>query len=389
MVRLFVLLVIGLGAAWGVCRFTTPCYEARCDCEVSFGVAAEGGFEETLNTRLAVWQAELGDALAGVEIARVPRSRLVAATARGTRAEEVAARANAAAEAVVSYVTNASSSRAGAAAARIRAEVERRREADERLAKKLLALRTANAADTLSSERRVIEQNLAQATANILEQEKRVREAAAWAEFLEVARTHPADLGAFPSSVPEESEVRRAHKAWAAARSRLASLRAKYTEAHPEIDVAKGVLVSTAKEFADAIMGASAVAEGSLAEAQKLLKSFRRTAGGLRAELEGMNLRATEAREGIERLEEEKKMARALYEEALLKESEMRVSAGQDADRVRVVRPASAPAKPLYPDPVLVYSIGAGAPVLLWVLLAVLWPAAPRRHRHHHRHSHR
>ena len=86
MVRLFVLLVIGLGAAWGVCRFTTPCYEARCDCEVSFGVAAEGGFEENLNTRLAVWQAELGDALAGVEIARVPRSRLVAATARMMKA---------------------------------------------------------------------------------------------------------------------------------------------------------------------------------------------------------------------------------------------------------------------------------------------------------------
>ena len=70
MVRLFVLLVIGLGAAWGVCRFTTPCYEASCACEVSFGHPAEGGFEENLNTRLAVWQSELGDALAGVEIAR-------------------------------------------------------------------------------------------------------------------------------------------------------------------------------------------------------------------------------------------------------------------------------------------------------------------------------
>ena len=88
MVRLFVLLVIGLGAAWGVCRFTTPCYEASCACEVSFGHPAEGGFEENLNTRLAVWQSELGDALAGVEIARMPRSRLVAVTARGERAEE-------------------------------------------------------------------------------------------------------------------------------------------------------------------------------------------------------------------------------------------------------------------------------------------------------------
>ena len=43
MVRLLVLLAIGLGAAWGYCRFTTPCYEARCECEVSFGDAAAGG----------------------------------------------------------------------------------------------------------------------------------------------------------------------------------------------------------------------------------------------------------------------------------------------------------------------------------------------------------
>ena len=93
MVRLLVLLSIGLGAAWGYCRFTTPCYEARCECEVSFGDVAGGGFEENLNTRLAVWQSELGKELAGVDVERVPRSRLIAVIARGTRAEDVASRA--------------------------------------------------------------------------------------------------------------------------------------------------------------------------------------------------------------------------------------------------------------------------------------------------------
>ena len=76
MVRLLVLLAIGLGAAWGYCRFTTPCYEARCECEVSFGRPAEGRFEETLNTRLAVWQAELGDALAGAIVSNDPEELL-------------------------------------------------------------------------------------------------------------------------------------------------------------------------------------------------------------------------------------------------------------------------------------------------------------------------
>ena len=139
---LLILLAVGLGAAWGVCRFTTPCYEARCDCEVTFGQPAEGGFEESLNTRLATWQAELQGAWPDVEVARVPRSRLVAATARGVRAEDVAARANGCAEALVSFTETTGVARAEAPLAQIHAEVEQRRQADERLAKELLARAT-------------------------------------------------------------------------------------------------------------------------------------------------------------------------------------------------------------------------------------------------------
>ena len=381
MVRLLVLLAIGLGAAWGYCRFTTPCYEARCECEVSFGGAAGGGFEENLNTRLAVWQADLGKELAGVEVARVPRSRLVALTMRGTRAEDVASRANAAAEALVSYTEKANAARDGAAAAQLHAEVERLRAEDERLDRKLLEIRTANASEGGASARRHLEESLSKTTADIKAQERRVRDAGAWVDFLEVARTHPKDLGAFPASVPESSEVRRAHKSWSAARGRLSHLRTKYTEAHPEVDAAKIALVATAKEFANVLMGASAVAEGELTTSQNQLKELRRKASALRADLERMEIVTTEARGGIERLEQEKKVTRSLYEEALRKENEMRMNVGQDADLVRVVRAASVPRKPLYPDPVLAYSIGAGAPVLLWILLGLLWPSAPRHRR--------
>ena len=377
----FAFLAVGLGAAWCVCHFTTPCYEARCECEVSFGRAAEGGFEEALNTRLAVWRSELGKELAGVDVERVPRSRLIAVTARGTRAENVASRANAAAEALVSYTTNANAARDGAAAAKMHAEVERLRAEDERLGKKLLEIRTANASEGGASARRHLEERLSKTTADIKEQEKRVREVGAWTDFLEVARTHPKDLGAFPSSVPESSEVRRAHKAWSAARGRLANLRTKYTEAHPEIDAAKIALVAAAKEFADVLVGASAVAEGELTTAQNQLKELRRKASALRADLERMEIVTTEASDGIERLEQEKKVVRGLYEEALRKENEMRINVGQNVDLVRVVRAAVVPKKPLYPDSALAYSIGAGAPVLLWILLGLLWPSAPRHRR--------
>ena len=376
MVRLLVLLAIGLGAAWGYCRFTTPCYEARCECEVSFGGAAGGGFEENLNTRLAVWQADLGKELAGVEVARVPRSRLIALTMRGTRAEDVASRANAAAEALVSYTEKANAARDGAAAAQIHAEVERLRAEDERLDRKLLEIRTANASEGGTSARRHLEETLSKMTADIKAQERRVRDAGAWADFLEVARTHPKDLGAFPASVPESSEVRRAHKAWSAARGRLSNLRTKYTEEHPEVDAAKIALVATAKEFADVIAGASTVAEGELTASQNQLKELRRKASALRADLERMEIVTTEASGGIERLEQEKKVVRSLYEEALRKENEMRVNVGQGVDQVRVVRVAAVPTKPLYPDSVLAYSIGAGAALLVWILLAVLWPSA-------------
>ena len=387
MVRLLVLLAIGLGAAWGYCRFTTPCYEARCECEVSFGGAAGGGFEENLNTRLAVWQADLGKELAGVEVARVPRSRLVALTMRGTRAEDVASRANAAAEALVSYTEKANAARDGAAAAQLHAEVERLRAEDERLDRKLLEIRTANASEGGASARRHMEESLSKMTADIKAQERRVRDAGAWADFLEVARTHPKDLGAFPASVPESSEVRRAHKAWSAARGKLSHLRTKYTEEHPEVDAAKIALVATAKEFADVLVGASAVAEGELTTAQNQLKELRRKASVLRADLERMEIVTTETTDGIERLEQEKKVARSLYEEALRKENEMRANVGQGVDQVRVVRAASVPKKPLYPDPVLAYSIGAVAPVLLWFLIGTVWPSAPRHRRHsHHRH---
>ena len=381
MVRLLVLLAIGLGAAWGYCRFTTPCYEAQCECEVSFGGAAGGGFEENLNTRLAVWQSDLGKELAGVEVARVPRSRLVALTMRGTRAEDVASRANAAAEALVSYTEKANAARDGAAAAQLHAEVERLRAEDERLDRKLLEIRTANASEGGASARRHMEERRAKMTADSKAQETRVRAAGAWADFLEVARTHPKDLGAFPARVPESSEVRRAHKAWSAARGKLSHLRTKYTEEHPEVDAAKIALVATAKDFADVLVGASAVAEGELTTAQNQLKELRRKASVLRADLERMEIVTTEATDGIERLEQEKKMARSLYEEALRKENEMRVNAGQSVDHVRVVRAAVVPVAPLYPDSVLAYSIGVGAPLALWILLGILWPSAPRRRR--------
>ena len=385
MVRLLVLLSIGLGAAWGYCRFTTPCYEARCECEVSFGDVAGGGFEENLNTRLAVWQSELGKELAGVDVERVPRSRLIAVIARGTRAEDVASRANAAAEALVSYTTNSAASHATATVAQLHAEVERLRAEDERLDRKLLEIRTANASEGGASARRHLEESLSKTTADIKAQERRVRDAGAWVDFLEVARTHPKDLGAFPSSVPESSEVRRAHKAWSAARGRLSHLRTKYTEEHPEVDAAKIALVATAKEFADVLAGASTVAEGELTAAQNQLKELRRKASLLRADLERMEIVTTEASGGIERLEQEKKVVRELYEDALRKENEMRVNVGQDADQVRVTRAASVPAKPLSPDSALAYSVGGGAPLALWLLLGLLWPSAPRR-RHSRRH---
>ena len=396
----FVLLAAGLGAAWSVCHFTTPCYESRCECEVSFGRPLEGGFEETLNTRLAAWQSDLGAALAGVKVARVPRSRLVSVTARGARAEETAARANAAAEALVAFTETTNVSRAETSIAQIHAEVERYREKDERLARDLLARCSASASGGGESALQRLRENLAQTESDINEQERRARDAGEWKGFLDVARTSPASLGAFPASVPEESEVRRAHRAWAAARDQLRNLRGKYTEEHPEVEVAVRLCASREQQLKEVAQGALTVAEGERVAVQDQLRELRRKAGRLHAELEGMDVRIAEANGAIERLRQEKDLVRANYEKLLQKENEMRISAGQDVDHVRVVRAAAVPDKPLYPDSVLIYSIGAGAPLALCILLGLLWPSAPCRraqfhlhghshdHSHHHSHDH-
>ena len=385
---LFILLLAaGLGAAWGVCRFTTPRYESRCECEVEFGNLAEGGFEENLNTRLAAWRTELGDAWPDVEIAHVPRSRLIAMTARGARAEDVAARANGCADALVSFTGSTNGvARVDAALASIRAEVERLRQAEARLAQEILDVQAQNVSDT-QFNLQLIEQEIRQMTDDAFEQERRARAAAERAEYYERAQMNPEGAGDFPASVPGKSEVRYAYGDWLAARRRLEKLRMSCTEEHQDVKEAVQLVSSTKQHFIDVVQGAQTVAEKVLASAQKRARESRSKVGRLQAEREGMTLRADQAKEKIERLEKEKTRTNKALEEARQREKDIRKAAEQDAISVRVVRPASVPTKPLYPDPTVAYAIGAAAPVLLWSLLGFLWPSAPRRrHHHHHRH---
>ena len=402
-ISLMLLLAIGLGAAWGVCRFTTPRYESRCECEVAFENMAEGGFEENINTRLAAWRTEPGGAWPDVEIARVPRSRLIAMTAYGARAEDVAARANGCADALVAFTGTANgAARVDAALAPVRAEVERLRQAEERLAQEILNVQTQNVSDT-HFNLRLIEQEINQMREDAFEQERRAGAAAERVEFYERAQVNPESAGDFPASVPANSEVRYAYGDWLSARRRLEKLRMSYTEEHQDVKEAVQLVSSTKQHFINVVQGARTVAEEVLASAQKRAREARSKASRLLAEREGMTLRADQANEKIARLEKEKVRTSKALEEARQKEKEIRKAAEQDEVSVRVVRPASVPTKPLYPDQTIAYAIGAAAPVFLWLLFGFLWPSAPRHHyhhqqqyqpqqqhhHHHHHHAHR
>jgi len=382
------LLAIGLGAAWGVCRFTTPRYEARCECEVAFENLAEGGFEENINTRLAAWRTEPGGAWPDVEIARVPRSRLVAMTARGVRAEDVAARANGCADALVAFTGTANgASRVGAALAPVRAEVERLRQEEDRLAGEILNVQTQNVSDTRFNLQ-LIEQEIKQMREDAAEQERRAGAAAERAEFYERAQRDPEGASDFPASVPGNSEVRYAYGDWLSARRRLEKLRLTYTEEYQPVKEAAQLVSSTRQHYINVVQGAQTVAEEVLASAKKRAREARSKVSRLLAEREGMTLRAEQTEEKIARLEKEKARTEKALEEARQREKEIRKAAGQNEVSVRVVRPASVPTKPLSPDRTTVYAIGAAAPVLLWLLLVSLWPSAPRRHDHHPHHHH-
>ena len=386
---LFILLLAaGLGAAWGVCRFTTPRYESRCECEVTFGSLSEGGFEENLNTRLAAWRTEPCGAWPDVEIAHVPRSHLIAMTARGARAEDVAARANDCADALVAFTGETNGvARINAALAPVRAEVEQLRQTEERLAQEILNVQTQNVSDK-HFNLQLIEQEIRQMTDDAFEQERRARAAAERAEFYGRAQENPESAGDFPASVPGNSEVRHAYEAWISARRRLEKLRMSCTEEHQDVKEAVRLVSSTKQHFIDAVQGARTVAEEVMASAKKREKESRSKVSRLLAEREGMTLRADQAKEKIARLEKEKARMNKALEEARQKEKDNRKAAEQDEVSVRVVRKASVPGKPLYPNPTIIYSVGASAPVLLWFLLGLLWPSAPRRHYHHHHHHH-
>ena len=156
-------------------------------------------------------------------------------------------------------------------------------------------------------------------------------------------------------------------------------------------------LVSSNKQhYINVVQGAQTVAEEVLASAKKRANEARSKVSRLLAEREGMTLRAGQAEEKIARLEKEKVRTSKALEEARQKEKEIRKAAEQDKVSVRVVRAASVPTKPLYPDQTIAYAIGAAAPVFLWFLLGFLWPSAPRHHyyyqpqhqQHHHHHHH-
>ena len=386
---LLVLLAAGLGAAWGVCRFTTPCYEARCECEVEFARLAEGGFEEKLNTRLAMWRAELGDALVGVEIARVPRSRLVSLTSRHARAEDAAACANAAAEALAAFTETANVARVEASLATIRAEAEQLQQKEKDVDDEILAVKMKSASDAQPFNQSLLEQEIKQVTADILEQEKRKREASERVEFLERAQMNPENPGDIPASVPESSEVRRAYEDWRSARRDLEKLRKAFKEKYDGVKDAVQREAEAKRHFVDAVRSAQPVAEEVLTSAKNQLKESQSKLESLRSERDGMSLRADQADETIKSLDRKKARASQNVEEVLQKEREIRQAAERDETRVRVVRKASVPAKPLYPNATLVYSVGAGAPVLLWLLFGLLWPSTPRfRYHSHHHHPH-
>lgn len=397
---LIVLLAAGLGAAWGVCRFVTPRYEAQCECEVAFDNMAEGGFEENLNTRLAAWRTEPCGAWPDVEIARVPRSRLIAMTARGVRAEDVAARANGCADALVALTgTMNGAARVDAALAPVRAEIERLRLAEDRLAEEILNVQTQNVSDTHFNFQ-LIEQEIKELREDAVEQDRRAGAAAERAEFYERAQRNPEGAGDFPASIPGQSEVRFAYGDWLSARRRLEKLRMGYTEEHQAVKEAAQLVSSTKQHYINVVQGAQTVAEEVLASAKKRANEARSKVSRLLAEREGMTLRAGQAEEKIARLEKEKVRTSKALEEARQKEKEIRKAAEQDKVSVRVVRAASVPTKPLYPDQTIAYAIGAAAPVFLWLLLGFLWPSAPRHpyhhqqhhqqhHNHHHHHAHR
>ena len=409
-ISVLVFLLVGLVAAFAVYRISPTVYEAKSEftmdtrrpqggrgvADVGIDMEQFGGtYEEIFNTRLSDWRSdkivtkivqqyranypastttdrELVETLGDSELELVRHSRLITIAVRSTAAQLAAALANAYAEAIESFTDDENKLRCDKAVAQIHEQVEKQRRQDETVARQLLEFRTKNKIDDLNSEREILQQSLQKTTADVLEMRTQVTAATEWEKVLKAAQETPENFGALPTAVPRSSEIGEAYTRLQNAKMELSALLARYTRNHPEVKAHEKQLETIKQEFVDAVSRALATAHGNLAAYRNQLAVFEKSSESLRVELARIGQKIVSADAGLKQLEQEKLVSSTILTDLMQKENEARIAAEQNNEIVRVGRPALVPTKPVLPNPVIIFSVGAVLSLALGLLFVLV-----------------
>ncbi len=410
-ISVLVFLLIGLLAAFAVYRISPTVYEAKSEFtmdtrrpqggrggvgDVGIDMEAFGtSYAEIFNTRLSDWRSdkivtkivqqyranfpastvtdqELYATLGGSELELIRNSRLIAISVRSTTAQLAASLANAYAEAIESFTDEENKLRCDKAVAQIHEQVEKQRRQDDSVAKQLLEFRTKNKIDDLNSEREILQQSLQKTTAEVLELRSQVTAATEWEKVLRAAQETPEDFGALPTEVPRSSEIGEAYTRLQNAKMEMNALLSRYTKNHPEVRSREKLLETIKQEFVDAVSRALATAHGNLAAYKNQLAVFEQTSEKLRAEVAALGQKIVSADAGLKQLEQEKQVSSAILTDLMQKENEARIAAEQNNEIVRVGRPALVPSKPVLPNPVVIFAVGAMLSLGLGLLFVLI-----------------
>ena len=396
-ISVLVFLLIGLVAAFAVYRISPTIYEAKSEFTMDTrrpqggngaGVAGNdmdfygADYAEIFNTRQSDWRSEeifkkiiqqyranypnstvtdkdLVEMLSSSELELVRHSRLITIAVRSKTPELAAALANAYAKAIESFTDDENKKRCDKAVAQIHEQVEKQKHADDELAARLLKFRTENKIDTLQAGQAILNQSLQTTTADVLEYEKRVTAANEWVNVLQAAQKNPENFGELPTEVPRSADIAAAYTKLQTVKMELATLKTSYTPEHPSVVAKEGELKAISQEFGETVKRALATAQGDLTANQNQLKEFRRKSGDLNTKIADIGKNIVQADAGLKQLEQEKKVSSEIYQDLLQKENEARIAAEQNNEIVRVGRPAQVPTKPVQPNPLIIFSVGA------------------------------
>ena len=397
-ILVLVALLIGLVVAFAVYRISPTIYEATSEFTMDMksrsgmnGSVLTAGmetpdlgntFEEVLNTRMADWRSnkiigqiinqyhatypsstvsdeELTSTLTDSKIDLVRHSRLITISVRSKNPQLAAALANAYMKAIESFTEDDAKERIERAVARLASNTEKKGREVDTTEKKLLDYRMANKLDVLLAKRDMLKQGITKTTADILNLETQETAASEWEKVLAKVQKDPDSFGSLPDSVPRSAEMSQSFNAYQKTLIEKNALLARFTAAHPEVKAKERETEIYKQQFCDVISRAYATAQGNLKALRNQLAEFRDKRAELDGDLVANEQKIVSVESGLEQLERQKTVDTQLYQEMLSKLNEARILAEQQTETVRPGRPATEPKKPVLPQPMIIFPVGA------------------------------